>query len=121
MNMLLKQARKGMKALIDEDRQTMSIDIPGDSSDPWSTPTTKTFSGRISHESSRQAPDLAAGTVGFSTNLNRFLSVEYDVDFLVTGAFITDKNGKQWKLGSIDPLEKFGGIHGYECPLEEAV
>jgi len=120
MNMLLKQARKGMKALVDEDRQTISIDIPVDPSDPWSTPVTKTFSGRISHESS-SVPDLGSSTIGLSTNLNRFLSVEYDVDFLVAGALITDKNGKQWKLGSIDPLEKFGGIHGYECPLEEAV
>lgn len=120
MNMLLKQARKGMKALIDEDRQEMSVDIPGDSSDPWSTPVTKTFSGRISHESS-SVPDLGSSTIGLSTNLNRFLSVEHDVDFLITGALVTDKNGRQWKLGAIDPLEKFGGICGYECPIEEAV
>jgi len=117
--MLLKQARRGMTALVDENRQTMSIDIPADSSDPWSPPTTKSFSGRISHESS-SVPDLGSSTIGLSTNLNRFLSVEYDVNFLVTGALITDKNGKQWKLGSIDPLEKFGGVHGYQAPLEEA-
>lgn len=125
MNMLLKQARKGFKGLIDENRQEMTFSIPGDSSIPsgWpgNLPTQTPFSGRISHESSRQAPELSPGTAGLSTNLQRFLSVEYTVDFLVIGSLITDENGKQWKLGPIDPLEKFGGIHGYQIPLEEAI
>ncbi len=125
MNMLLKQARKGFTGLIDENRQTMIFLVPADSSIPagWpgniSTPTE--FSGRISHESSRQAPELSPGTAGLSTNLSRFLTVEYTVDFLIAGSFITDQNSKRWKLGPIDPLEKFGGIHGYQIPLEEAV
>ena len=124
MNMLLKQARKGFTALVSENRQTMTFRSPADSSIPagWAgnLPTDIPFSGRISHESSRQAPELSPGTAGLSTNLQRFLSVEYDVDFLVAGSFIVDQNSKRWKLGPIDPLEKFGGIHGYQIPLEEA-
>ena len=121
MNMLLKQARRGMTALVSENRQAMKTFTPADSSDAWSSTTEEEFTGRISHESSRQAPELSPGTAGLSTNLQRFLSVEYDVDFLVSGSFITDQNGKKWKLGPVDPLEKFGGIHGYQVSLEEAV
>lgn len=118
--MLLKQARRGQTALVSENRQTMSVEISGDPADPWSAATTKEFSGRISHE--RSGPvDLAPGTAGLSTNLVRFLSVEYTVDFLIVGSLITDQNGKKWKLGPVDPLEKFGGIYGYQIPLEEAV
>jgi len=120
MNQLLKQARKGFKSLINENRQTMLISILTDTTDPWGGTTTKTFTGRISHEK-RGVPDLTTGNAGLSTNLNRFLTVEYDVDFLVVGDIITDADSKQWKLGAVDPLSKFGGIHGYQIPLEEAV
>jgi len=120
MNMLLKQARKGYKALIDENRQTLSIKVLTDPSDPWSGSTQKPFTGRISHER-KTISNLQVGTVGLDTNLGRFLSVEYDVDFLKVGDIITDENSKGWKLGAVDPLSKFGGVHGYQIPLEEAV
>lgn len=116
----LKQARRGFKQLIDENRETMTIAISADPSDPWASETNPEFTGRISHESSRQAPDLTENPAGLSTNLNRFLLVEYDVDFLQEGAIITDSSSRKWKLGPIDPLVKFGGVHGYQTPLEEA-
>ncbi|MCK4819853.1 hypothetical protein KA005_29075 [bacterium] len=118
--MMLKQARKGYKKMIDENRQVLIVTIPGDPTDPWSAETTKDFTGRIAHEQ-RGPSDLEVGTAGLSTNLSRFLSVEYDVDFLAVGQIITDQNSKDWKLGAVDPLSKFGGIHGYQVPLEEAV
>lgn len=119
MNMLLKQARTGFRSLISENRQTITVAVSPDPSDPWAANTNKEFSGRISHERSG-VPDLGSVPSGLSTNLQRFLSVEYTVDFLKLGDVITDQNGKQWKLGPVDPLEKFGGIHGYQAPLEEA-
>jgi hypothetical protein len=118
--MLLKQARKGFSGLIDENRQSMYILDSADSSNPWAKKDKLSFSGRISHESSRQAPNLNPSPAGLSTNLQRFLSVEYTVNFLKKGDIIIDKNDKQWKLGPVDPLEKFGGIHGYQAPLEDA-
>ena len=118
--MLLKQARKGYKKMIDENRQVLHVTIPGDSADPWAASVTKDFTGRIAHEQ-RGPFNPEAGTAGLSTNLSRFLSVEYDVDFLAVGQIITDQNSKDWKLGAVDPLSKFKGIHGYQVPLEEAV
>lgn len=120
MNMLLKQARKGYKKMIDENRQVLIVTIPGDPTDPWSVTTTPDFTGRIAHEQSGPF-NPTAGTAGVSTNLSRFLCVEYDVDFLAVGQIITDQDSKDWKLGAIDPLSKFKGIHGYQVPLEEAV
>ena len=120
MNMLLKQARTGMKSLIDENRQSMYILNSADPSNPWAKEDKFKFSGRISHESSRQAPDLNPSPAGLSTNLQRFISLEYTVNFLKKGDIIIDQNDKKWKLGPVDPLEKFGGIHGYQAPLEDA-
>lgn len=120
MNMLLKQARKGYKKMIDENRQVLIVTVPGDPSSPWSATVTKDFTGRISHEQ-RGPFNPTAGTAGVSTNLSRFLSVEHDVDFLKVGQIVTDENSKDWKLGAVDPLSKFKGIHGYQAPLEEAV
>ena len=120
MNMLLKQARKGFKAMIDENRQVLIVTIPGDPTDPWSVTTTQDFTGRIAHE--QKGPfNLEAGTTGMSTDLSRFLSIEHDVDYLAIGQIITDANGKDWKLGAVDPLPRFGGVLGYQSPLEEAV
>ena len=118
--MLLKQARSGFKSLINENRQTITVKILDDPDDTWSTFTTKTFTGRISHEAAGPFK-LQAGTAGLSTNLGRFLQVEYDIDYLVVDQIITDQDGKQWKLGAVDPLSKFKGIHGYQAPLHEAV
>ena len=120
MNMRLKQARKGYKKMIDQNRQVLIVTIPGDPTDPWSVDTTKDFTGRIAHEQ-RGPFNPQSDSAGMSTNLSRFLSVEYDVDFLTVGQIITDKDSKDWKLGAVDPLEQFGGVHGYQIPLEEAV
>lgn len=119
--MLLKQARAGFKQLINENRSSFSVEKETDSSNPWADTTNPTFTGRISHESSRQAPDLSQNPAGLSTDLQRFLLVEYNVNFLSRGEIITDSDGKRWKLGPVDPLKKFGGVHGYQSPLEEAV
>jgi hypothetical protein len=116
--MLLKQAREGQKALVNEDPQTISVSVSADPTDPWASKTTEEFTGRISHEDAGPE-NLKAGTAGLSTNLGRFLSVQHDVS-LQKGDTITDKNGKLWKLGPIDALEKFGGVYGYQCSLEDA-
>ena len=42
--------------------------------------------------------------------------MDYTVDYLKENDII---NG-EWKLGPIDPLTKFGGIHGYQAILTEA-
>ena len=119
MNNLLKTARKGFKTVIDQNKQTLSVSIPGTSSNPWSTSTSKSFTGRISHE--RRMNDLSGSSVGLTTNLSYFLIVDYNINYLYKGYIITDKNDKKWKLGAVDPLERFGGIIGYQSPLEEAV
>lgn len=120
MNLKLKQVRNGFTQIINENRQAMTVEVPGDASDPWSVTTNTEFTGRISHESSRQAPELSETPAGISTDLQRFLQVEHTVDFLEAGQIITDQNSDKWKLGPVDPLVKFGGVHGYQAPLTEA-
>ncbi len=119
MNNLLKTSRKGFRTVIDQNIQNITVNIPGDNTDPWSSSIIKTFKGRISHE--KRMNNLSGNPAGMSTNLSYFLIVDYKVDYLYKGYIITDENGKSWKLGVVDPLERFGGIMGYQSPLEEAV
>ena len=118
MMILLKTAREGFKEVINQNRQTITLSIPADPTNPWSTATTAEFQGRISHE--RRMNDLTGNPAGLSTNLSYFLIVDYTVDYLAEGQIITDAIGNKWKLGAIDPLRRFGGVIGYQSPLEEA-
>ena len=119
MTPLLKQARKGLQIVINQNKQTLTLDLESDPADPWGTTTNKTFTGRISHE--RRINNLENNPSGMSTDLSYFLIVDYKVDYLIRGNIITDSDGKKWKLGAVDPLKRFGGILGYQSPLEEAV
>ena len=119
MNMRLKQARAGFKQIINDNRQSMSILIPTNPVYPKLGGVTKTFTGRIAHERSTIS-ELSETPAGISTNLQRFIQVEHTVDFLAAGQIVTDQNSSKWKLGPVDPLSKFGGIHGYQAPLTDA-
>jgi hypothetical protein len=119
MMQMLKQARKGQSALVNENPQTITTAFRIDTTDTWSATIDKAFTGRIAHER-RIVPEVSAGTAGMSTNLQRFLTTGYEVDFLQIDDIVTDQNGDKWRLGAIDPLEKFGGIYGYQAPLENA-
>lgn len=116
---MLKQARKGFLKLINEDPQSFTYTVSSDPSNPWApTPTPKTFKGRIAHErsivnSSQPTPS------GASTTLSKFLSYPYTEGSLQKDDILTDAESRKWRIGQPDPLRKFGGIFGYQCPLQE--
>ena len=110
----LTQNRKGTIFQVNENPTDCSIVLATDN--PWGTPVTKTFTGRISHDGAGPFY-LTNNPSGMSTNLSRYLLVDYTVDFLQKNDIL---NGK-WKILTVDPLSKFGGTHGYQCTLVEAV
>jgi len=118
VNMMLKQARKGFMKLILEDPQVFTYSVSADPTNPWGSSTTKTFTGRISHERSIVASDTPT-TAGVSTSLQKFLSYPYTEGALQIGDVITDSESRKWRLGKPDPLRKFGGVFGYQAPLTE--
>lgn len=119
---MLKQARKGFYNLINEDPQSFTYaksstpEIPVGWHGYISTP--KTFKGRISHERSIVNSSQPT-TAGASTTLSKFLSYPYTEGSLQKDDILTDAESRKWRIGQPDPLRKFGGIFGYQCPLQE--
>jgi len=124
---LLKQARESVIALIKESPTKIIIkrvglvdDGSGDGTlvpDPYGTPDDYKMTVRISHER-RQAQNLSPAPAGFSTNLSRFIIVDYKTTIYEGDTF--EALGKFWQIGPVDPLMKFGGVTGYQAPLKEA-
>lgn len=124
---LLKQARKSVIALIKESPIKITVkrfplvdDGSGDGTlvpDPYGTPDDYTMTVRISHER-RQPANLGSAPAGLSTNLSRFVMVDYKTTIYQGDTF--EALGKYWEIGPVDPLMKFGGATGYQAPLREA-
>ena len=110
----LSQIRKGTTFQVNENPLSCTLSVVDDSN-PYATPTARYFTGRISHDGAGPFV-LTNNPTGLSSNLGRYLLVDYTVDYLKENDII---NGK-WKLGPIDELKKFGGIHGYQTILTEA-
>jgi len=122
------QARRAIAFKIKENpsfitvlRQAMVDDGFGNQvPDPFGTPEEKHFKVRITHE--RAQPEMAQNSsAGLSTNLQRFIIAGYK-DLIQQGdVFGHEATGKVYRIGPVDPLEKFGAIIGYQAPLVEAV
>jgi hypothetical protein len=123
---MLNQEREGMKAVIDENRIALTIerkpmilnsfDVPVD--DPHGTPTIHDITGRISHESAIPLKPLTV-PAGESTNMSRFLLVEYDT-IIYQNDSIVDYLGERWKVGIVDILQVFNDTIGYQAPIIKA-
>lgn len=124
---LLKQARSGIKALINESPFTVTKSVyplvsdgfGGMVEDPTGTPVPSTIKIRISHER-RQTFLNSEKPSGLSTDLQRFAMWAYDVT-MEEGDSITGIADKNYRIGPVDPLYKFGGIIGYQAKLIEEV
>ena len=127
MNGQVAQARRAITFKIKENpsfitvlRQAMVDDGFGNQvPDPFGTPEEKHFKVRITHE--RAQPEMAQNSsAGLSTNLQRFIIAGYK-DLIQQGdVFGHEATGKVYRIGPVDPLEKFGAIIGYQAPLTEA-
>lgn len=121
----LKQARKGIKKHVEENPTIISIfrkprvedGFGGYVESPTGEPDEFIITCRLSHE--QQGPDnLKQVPAGLSTNLSRFIIVDYETTIYENDTFeAIDKN---WMIGPVDPLIKFGGTIGYQAPLREA-
>jgi len=121
----LKQARKGIKKHVEENPTEIIIyrkplvedGFGGYVESPTADPDDFTITCRISHE--QQGPvNNEPVPAGLSTNLTRFIIVDYKTTIYENDTFeAIDKN---WMIGPVDPLIKFGGIIGYQAPLREA-
>lgn len=125
---LLKQARKSVKELIKESLERIIIyrkplidDGSGNGvmvEDPYGDPEEFEIKCRISHER-RQPSKLEDSAAGMSTNLQRFILVDWETNIYENDYFESNDINKAFKIGPVDPLIKFGGITGYQAPLVE--
>ena len=127
MNGQVTQARRAIAFKIKENpsfitvlRQAMVDDGFGNQvPDPFGTPEEKHFKVRITHE--RAQPEMAQNSsAGLSTNLQRFIIAGYKDVIQQGDVFDHEATGKVYRIGPVDPLEKFGAIIGYQSPLTEA-
>lgn len=123
--LLLKQARDGVKRLIAESPLTkiiyrkalISDGMGGEVEDPYGDPIQYEIKCRIDHE--RKFPgNLDVASMGFSTNLARFILVDWETTIYIND--ILEEIGKGFKIGAVDPIKKFGGVIAYQAPLIEA-
>jgi hypothetical protein len=123
---LLDQARKGIKKLIDVNKSIIIIyrkalvddGFGGLIPDPFGEPIPHSVRCRISHDQVH-APTMQSAPSGFSSDIVRYILIEHNQDIVVDDVF--NYNGREYKIGLVDPLEAFGGIIGYQAPLQEAV
>lgn len=86
--------------------------------DPFGDPVPYTVKCRLSHE--RKFPgNYDPAAVGFSTNLARFILSNWNNPLIEDDTF--EAIGKEFRIGAVDILKKFGGIIGFQAPLIEAV
>lgn len=122
---LLKQARKSLKKLIEENPTELTIEtypqvsdgFGGTVQDPTGTPTTETQKVRISHEKKGPVADEEKPS-GLSTNLTWFILSDYET-VITEGQQIKDFDGRDYRIGAVTQLMKFGGIYGYQSQLVE--
>jgi len=85
--------------------------------DPAGTPVPFTIEGRLSHErngvnSVHEVPS------GLDTALSLFLQWRWNVT-VKEGEVITAR-GRQFRVGVVDPIKKFGGVYCNQAPLYPA-
>lgn len=114
----LAQLRKAFREHIAQSPEVVSIDRPTDPSDPFSFKVTFTFTGRLSHEATGASKYLTEFPSGLDTNLSLFLQWPYNV--AVYENEIVTARGKTFKVGVVDAIKKFGGVHCYQAPLYPA-
>jgi len=123
---MLKQAREGFKRNIAVNRSRITLTrqptttdpITGEQvADPTGTATTHTIYCRITHERS-QVPENEANPAGLSTNLQRMIMTDWENIPQENDTFTWNEIG--WEVGPVDPVIQFGGIIGYQAPLQEA-
>jgi hypothetical protein len=123
----LGQARGGIRAVIAESREAVTVSrarmvddgygTGGLVPDPTGARDMFPIVGRISHESGGPGR-ISPGPAGFSDNLQRYLLVDYRT--VIVEGDLFDAQGRSWRIGRVDRMEKFGGVVGFQAHLYEA-
>lgn len=125
--MKINQARRGIQFTIDESPETVIVyrramiddGFGGLVENPNSDEEAYTITCRLSFER-KTVGQLNQSPAGFSTNLQKFILVNYQTTIYENDTFESNDNYKQYKIGAVQPLIKFGGVIGYQAPLIEA-
>ncbi len=123
--MSLKQQRSGFTRNINIDPIIISVSritslvsdgVGGLVEDPYATPTVVSLTVRVVHEQKNPEP-VSEGSAGLSSNLGRMVLSNYKNE--IAQYDVIPYEGRNYKIGIVDPLRKFGGVYGYQAPLVE--
>lgn len=120
------QQRNAIKQMIKESPENITIfyknmvsdGMGGEVEDPTGTEIQDLILCRLDHE--RKFPgNYNTAPVGLSTNLARFILTDWETEIFVNGHF--SAIDKEFRIGAVDPIIKYGGIIAYQAPLIEAI
>lgn len=123
---MLKQLRDSVKAKVKEDptviviiRAVMVAGGPGGEmvEDPYNSTAQDPITVRLFHDT-RGPEGLKGAPSGFMTNLQRAILIKHTDTVYENDIF--EALGRQYKIGPVDPLNKFGGTYGYQAPIIDA-
>ena len=121
---LLSQARKGISAIISENKESIILFRKGTTDDgfgnkienPYASPSEIVLVCRISHES--KGPFFVSeNPAGQSTDFQRYILADHKANVQAGDTFTYDSKG--WIVKDVDTLKKFGGIIGYQAKIKE--
>lgn len=119
---MLNQARCGIQAIINVNKSIIDVEMPASMVDDGrgnmipdllGATTRKRIPCRISFEK-KLTDGLPTASVGFSTNLSKFIITDYKNE-IKRGYRFDD-----YEIGEVSILRQFGDIIGYQAPLIES-
>lgn len=96
----------------------MKVRRKTDESSPFSVTVQTTIKARVSHERRGGVNSAMEWPVGLDSNLSLFLQWAWNKVFYEND--IIAARGRLFKVGVVDPIMKFGGVHCYQAPLTPA-
>ena len=119
---MLSQARCGIQAVINVNKTVIDVTIPAAMVDDGrgnmipdllGSTTSKRMPCRVSFEK-KLTDGLPTASVGFSTNLSKFIITDYKHEIKRGYRF------NNYEIGEVSILRQFGDIIGYQAPLIES-
>lgn len=122
---LVLQARDAIERLVGENPSSVTMQrravvddgFGGTVEDPSGATVPVVLRCRVSHQGAGPFL-LGAASVGFSTNLGRYVLTDH-LNAPVEGDYF-ELLGRGWRVGPVDPLVRFGETVGYQAPLVDA-
>lgn len=114
----LNQLRKTFALHVAQSPDSVTIRRSTDSINPFAPTVTIVLTARLSHERSRKIDRVGDYPSGLDTDLGLFLQWPWNI--IVNENEVIQARGKLYKVGVVDPIKKFGGVHCHQAPLYPA-